>query len=168
MNNSSELKKKFSFSPKDLNIREIIGNTTELFEQDLRLKNINISMELSLAVVVHADQEMLSAILRNLLSNAIKFSEMDSMIIIRTFLDDIWFCLEIEDFGIGMDERIKNKILSKSIVPASIDAKNDMGVGMGLALSKEFILNHDGLLEIHSIIGEGTTVKIKLPLNQTK
>ncbi len=42
------------------------------------------------------------------------------------------------------------------------------GAGLGLSISREIVLAHKGTIEVESQIGKGTTVRVKLPINQPK
>ena len=41
------------------------------------------------------------------------------------------------------------------------------GTGLGLAARQQVIAKHNGSLEVHSVVGEGTTFIVSLPLTST-
>ncbi|MBD0284905.1 MAG: histidine kinase, partial [Flavisolibacter sp.] len=69
--------------------------------------------------------------------------------------------LQIKDNGIGFDAGYKDQVfeLFKRLHPES-------GRGIGLALCKKIIENHNGDITIDSQEGEGTTVTILLPVQK--
>jgi len=66
--------------------------------------------------------------------------------------------IEIRDYGVGIDD----KDLSKVFIPFFTTKKS--GTGLGLAISKKIIESQNGRLEISSKKGEGTTLRIILPV----
>ncbi len=64
----------------------------------------------------------------------------------------------IIDTGIG----IENETLSKIFDPFFTTKEN--GTGLGLAIVKKFVESHSGYIDIKSKVGNGTTVKVFLPL----
>jgi signal transduction histidine kinase len=66
----------------------------------------------------------------------------------------------VRDNGTGMSESIQAKIFQ----PFFTTKPTGEGTGLGLSLSYEIITKgHSGVLDVESIVGEGTTFIIKLP-----
>ena len=70
-----------------------------------------------------------------------------------------YFSLSIFDTGVGISEKIKQRIFE----PYFTLKTSGKGFGLGLTVVREFILQHDCYLEIDSKIGEGTEFVILLP-----
>ncbi|CAG36675.1 cache domain-containing protein [Desulfotalea psychrophila] len=75
-----------------------------------------------------------------------------------------WISINIKDNGPGMD-----LITAKRIFEPFYSTKpKGLGTGLGLSIATFIVRNqHAGLLDAHSVLGEGTTFMIKLPLNRT-
>lgn len=119
---------------------------------------------------------LLELLFYHLLDNAIKFRKPDQTLVVKvnsTLLDeniyraipDKYRFLEhvrivFSDNGIGFDEQYKEYVfqLVKKIDPRS------MGLGIGLALIKKIVDNHNGSIRIESHIGSGTRIFLVLPL----
>ena len=56
-------------------------------------------------------KEKLSQVITNLLSNAINYSYENNKVIVRVYREDIKVNLEIQDYGIGIDKKIKSIFL---------------------------------------------------------
>lgn len=151
------------FKPENINIRELIFNVIEVYDVPLKQKSIYVSTEISVAIMVYADSNMLSTVIRNILSNAIKFSDDQTMIVIRTKHSDEWFYIEIEDFGVGMDSETCRRLMAEIDVDTHYKSNEKYAHGLGVVLSKEYIKKHNGKIEIESEPGQGTLVRIKLP-----
>jgi cell cycle sensor histidine kinase DivJ len=109
------------------------------------------------------DKRALKQVLLNLLSNAIKFTDRGGKILVSATVDGPFITLVVEDNGVG----ISNHDLPRLGEPffqsrASYDRRHD-GTGLGLSIVKGLVALHGGDLEIHSHLGEGTRVSVRLP-----
>ncbi|EOZ98319.1 Membrane associated signal transduction histidine kinase [Indibacter alkaliphilus LW1] len=136
----------------------------ELLQTQALAKELTIHTDLESDVKVWADQDLLQVILRNILSNAIKFSKKGSKIDIKSFSEGNQVILEIRDYGIGMPAKILESFGSEqfSILESRPGTEKEKGTGLGLNISKEFIVLMDGDLIFSSQKGKGTSAKIKL------
>ena len=66
--------------------------------------------------------------------------------------------IEIEDNGIGIPKQLIDRIFSPNFTTKST------GSGLGLAMVKQIILNHNGEITFSSTEGKGTKFRISLPL----
>lgn len=115
---------------------------------------------------VIGDPLRLKQILTNLVFNAIKFTEEGSVCLKAELLKqtDSSICLEISviDTGIGLSDKDK-KNLFKAFGQADIaTARKFGGTGLGLVISKQFIEQMGGTIDIHSKPGIGTTIRFTL------
>lgn len=70
--------------------------------------------------------------------------------------------LQIADNGIGMDEEARRKMFS-----LFFSSKGSKGTGLGLYIANHIIEQHGGGIEVDSVYGEGTRVKIRVPRHRT-
>lgn len=117
------------------------------------------------------DQTRIKQILFNLLSNASKFTQ-EGTIELSIYREDTkqqnWLCFKITDTGIGIPNH-KIESLFQPFVQADISTTRLYGgTGLGLTIIKHFIALMDGLINVESIVGKGTTFIIKIPVNQEK
>jgi|GEM_PF-1465227 len=81
-------------------------------------------------------------------------------IIIRLKKEPRFLCIELEDNGPGMDEKIKSRIFEPFFTT------KDVGEGTGLGLSVAYMIittNHQGILSVDSVPGKGTIFSLRLP-----
>ncbi len=104
----------------------------------------------------------LKRLVDELLDNAFKFSLPGTPVRLHSFLQDNSFYLAISDQGRGMTpEQIANL---DAFVQFDRHRYEQQGLGLGLALVKRLVELHNGKLSIRSVVGEGTTVVVHLPI----
>ena len=72
--------------------------------------------------------------------------------------------LKIKDNGVGIDMKYKGKIFGKFVQLNNVYQKKESSTGLGLTITKELVELHGGKIWFESVIGEGTTFFVKLPL----
>ncbi|NQU22035.1 MAG: response regulator [Candidatus Nealsonbacteria bacterium] len=122
---------------------------------------------------VWANRLMLGQLFQNLLSNALKFrSERPPAINVSCEPPaakdavppaDDRVTITVADNGIGIDPRHFEWIFG--IFQQAPTEKKYPGTGMGLALCRKIVTNHDGRLWIESELGKGTTFHVELPVH---
>ncbi len=115
---------------------------------------------------ITADRRAFHQILINLISNAVKFTPRGGQVTIGAWCEGKQLNLSIEDTGVGICEadlkRVGEAFFQAS---ASYDRRYE-GTGIGLSIVKGLVKLHGGDIDIWSRLGEGTCVKIGLPLEQ--
>ena len=117
---------------------------------------------------VEADCDMLGIALLNVLDNAIKFSlpagnpEVVMSCTVDVASDEGFGLILVKDRGIGIPVDEIPMVLNPSVRASNVG--NTKGSGMGLSLVASIVNSHGGLLTIDSLPGNGTTVRIALPL----
>ena len=111
-----------------------------------------------------ADRKLFDQIVENLLSNALKFTPAGGKVHIdarRT--EDGGLCIEVADNGIGISSQDMERIFLPFVQAEGHLSRRFDGVGLGLALTKEYVRLHDGVLRFRSEVGAGTSVLIQFP-----
>jgi two-component system, chemotaxis family, CheB/CheR fusion protein len=127
--------------------------------------------------VVEAVPGQMHQLFQNLISNALKFNESGKPVIRireRKITSDEALSLDInakehiaftvEDNGIGFDDRYRDKIFG---IFQRLHNNHYQGTGIGLAICKKIIDNHDGFIRAESREGHGSIFHIILPREQT-
>jgi PAS domain S-box-containing protein len=113
---------------------------------------------------VYGDQSQLHQILQNLIGNGLKFHKdnIPPEIIIRAHnVDNNMLMVELQDNGIGIDERYKEQIFTM-FKRLHSRAKYE-GTGIGLAACKKIVTRHGGTIGVSSKMGEGSLFWFTLP-----
>ena len=78
--------------------------------------------------------------------------------------DHQFFTMEICDSGIGIPEDSLDHIYERFYRVDKSHSREIGGTGLGLAITRSAILMHRGSIRVSSVMGEGTTFSIKIPL----
>ncbi len=115
---------------------------------------------------MHADLTKTRQILVNLLSNASKFTERGT---IRLEVcrdpenDQEWLFFNVCDDGIGMTPEQQKKLFQPFTQVDASTTRRFGGTGLGLTITKQFVEMMNGIINVVSEFGEGSTFTIQLP-----
>lgn len=126
------------------------------------MKNIKISFE-SPNIEYYGDQDKIGQAIINLISNSIKYSEENSLIHIFLDVKNNETIIHIKDYGIGIPKENLKYIFERFYRVDKSRDKSTGGFGIGLAITKEIVESHRGIIKIESKVGKGTEVTISLP-----
>ncbi|MFZ8936568.1 MAG: sensor histidine kinase, partial [Ilumatobacteraceae bacterium] len=120
------------------------------------------------------DQLRLEQIVINLVSNAVKFSKGYSTVFVtlrRLPSKPDGACeaeLTIKDSGIGIPANEITDLFNRFFRASNATKALIPGTGLGLSIVKKFVEDHKGEISINSVVGQGTTVSVRLPLAPIK
>ncbi len=114
---------------------------------------------------ITADRQRIEQVVINILSNSIKYTPDGGRIdIVLTHRARKTVTLFIRDNGIGIPEDDLEHLFERFYRVEKSRTQDAGGTGLGLAIAKELVEAHGGTIKIESKLGEGTTVKIELPV----
>jgi two-component system cell cycle sensor histidine kinase PleC len=113
------------------------------------------------------DRHSFKQVLINLLGNAVKFTPEGGRISVAASTAAGSLEIAIHDTGIGIPkDRIADLCQPFKRIETVLSSRHQ-GSGMGLFITKTLVERHGGTLVIESGLGEGTTVRVRLPLPPT-
>lgn len=128
-------------------------------------KKTKLIKDLAVLYPIQIDAVLITRVISNLVENAIKYSDVDSLVKVKTWDDQKWVYVEIEDNGAGIpNDELKN--VFEKFYRIKNDANHSIkGSGLGLYLVKYFVELHGGAVSVESELGKGTKFIVKL-INQ--
>lgn len=148
---------RLQFKPENFDFVDLIGQYMMLFDLIARQKSISIHKLLPPEIIVFADRQMISTVLRNLISNAIKFTREGGEIHISAEKRADEILVSVSDNGVGIAPERLEKLFRIDESDSTPGTNNENGTGLGLILCKEFIKNHGGKIWGESENGKGST-----------
>jgi len=161
---SNSQRGKIPFSKEENDVKFIVDSTLAPLSVHALNKKIKLINKIPENIIATFDSNMISTIVRNLVSNSIKFSHENTSIIIDYEIKDGNIIISIKDEGVGMSQKIIDKLFKIEESVSSVGTSGEKGTGLGLILCKEFIDNHKGEIWAESEIGKGSTFKFEFPV----
>ena len=150
-------------NPESFVIRNLVDRNLKILHPQIQEKELLIEHNIDETVTVFADKNMMNVVVRNVLSNAIKFCEPGDSIHMNSHVGENSIIISIKDTGIGIhpDEHKKIFQLEHTI---SEGTSGEKGHHIGLVLCKDMMEQNNGKIWFESVLGEGTTFFIEIPL----
>jgi len=149
------------FAPTDLH--QILDRCTQLVEHHLKLNNVELrkAYQKGKAEVI-CDPDQIQQAFLAILDNAVAAMPKGGTLTIKTSSDsdNQKVKIQIQDTGTG----ISPEDLPHIFEPFYTTKKEEKGVGLGLSVCYGIIERHNGKIEVKSVLGEGSTFIIELPL----
>ncbi|MDF5708710.1 MAG: ATP-binding protein [Nostoc sp. S4] len=166
------------------NVAELLITATEAMQAMADKLQVQLIVN-PLTIELWADPDRLIQTLTNLLSNAIKFSEPGDRVWISAILSEYktveslenhdsdtketfssnYVLITIQDEGRGIPEDKLQIIFERFQQVDASDSRNKGGTGLGLAICRNIVQQHNGKIWVQSILGEGSTFYVLLPLS---
>ncbi len=146
---------------------KLLQDIGEMINGRLLNKPLNFKLEIAenMPPFVNADSGKLRQVIINLLGNAIKFTKQGTVILRACSQPSSTInvlILEVMDSGIGISDDEQTQLFKPFVqLTQETDAK---GTGLGLAISKTLIELMGGTISVNSVLGEGSTFRIELPV----
>jgi signal transduction histidine kinase len=138
-----------------------VASAARQVADDKRL-HLDVQVDPALGTIL-TDRDKLDKIILNLVFNAIKFTPAGGRITIAAEKQKDRFVMNVSDTGMGISEKNLPYIFDRFWQADGSSKRKYQGVGIGLALVKEFVTLQGGTVTVRSAEGQGTTFTVSLP-----
>lgn len=153
---------KYNFE--DVPVNETLAVLDALTEPQVRGKGIQYGGgRCDPSLTVWADREKLRQILINLVSNAIKFTEPGGSIAVECEVSEEFVVFTVADTGRGIPPDKLSEIFEPFVQVNKQFTRDQDGVGLGLAISRDLAHAMYGELTVRSTLGVGSRFSLRLP-----
>lgn len=144
-------------------ISEMITEVYGLYKELAERKGVDLNYSVDTGLMVAADKNQLSFVVRNLVNNAIKYTRPTGSIKITAGIHkQNRVHISVRDDGIGIPLNTIENIRGLGMNGSTNGTMGEKGTGLGLALCKEFVELNNGHIEIESSEGQGSTFRVLL------
>jgi len=142
--------------------QQAVKLTEPRWKEESAADGVMIRVELDLQAVPETagNDSTLHEALTNLILNAVDAMPQGGTIRVRAYATGPTLFLEVGDTGIGMTEEVQQRCFDPFF-----STKGERGTGLGLAMVKGTIHDHDGEIYVTSKPGKGTTFTIRIPIH---
>lgn len=162
--NITMLGSNLAYNPGPVIVRDAVEyarrNMNRIWKQKNATERIQLNIEADLPPV-HADKQGLSTVIQLLLDNALKFSDADVHLIAKPQKDKVY--IAVKDQGIGIAPSERKKIFDTFYQTDSSSTRRYGGTGVGLAIVRLILDNHQTHINVDSEVGKGSTFWFLLP-----
>jgi signal transduction histidine kinase len=142
-----------------------LKETVDFFQSVAQSKQVSLCADIpAQKAEILLSHEEAHSLLTNLLSNAIKYTPPGREVRASLSIIDTGTELVVCDQGIGIPAAEKDRIFGEFFRASNARSFTVSGTGLGLAIVKSLVEGARGTLVLESVEGEGTTVRVRLPL----
>ena len=147
------------FELKDVDVKEVIEQTLELFSPQIQLNDILVERYYrSLPPAIQADPSEIEQIFTNLFLNSIHEMPHGGALKVALDCDDASIVIRVSDTGKGIPEKNLPNIFDPFFTSKS------RGSGLGLSVVLRIVKTYKGKIDVEETSERGTTFRISLPL----
>ena len=155
------------FRKEKIKMLSFLTTHTKLYSKLAKEKHIDIHLDCDKSIVIEADRNQLSLIIRNFIDNAIKFTPPNGTITAGVQQKFFTYKIFVSNTGPAISEAAINKILYSGEMSSTPGTAKEKGTGLGLQLCKEFITNLNSRLEIYISEDQQTVFAFEIALQNS-
>lgn len=148
----------------ELVIDDLLNSVSEVLRHEFKSRQIELRIDSSSVPPIMCEPVKIQQVLHSLLMNALQASTPGTAVTLRTSRCEAGIVIEIEDQGCG----IASSDLAHIFEPFFTTRPVGSGQGLGLAVSYGIVRDHGGSIQVTSLPGEGSTIRVQLPLRPLK
>lgn len=145
-------------------IPDVVSKAVESVQSHAIRKNISIETSMQEKIAsVNGDEGTLVEAVVNLIGNSVKYSPIGSEIAVTVEETEDQIFIAVQDNGIGISEE-DLPFIFEDFYTGKTKQNTEKSSGLGLALTRRIIEAHEGSISVESVLGQGSTFEICLPI----
>lgn len=151
-----------------VDVTVIVNHAVDTIRQCIQQRNHHLEvLHPSSPILVNADEARLHQVFVNLLENACKYTEPGGRILVQCTVEGDEAVVNVLDNGIGVPAEMRERIFDLFTQVEGSRASRAGGLGIGLALVRDFVALHGGSVQVLDRAGtKGSEFTVRLPLAQ--
>lgn len=154
-----------NFETSDVHLLDIAKEVKERLMIPCKEKNVTIEVTGDDSVI-DGVPSMIEEVIYNLCDNGIKYNKEGGRVSVTIKQDDENHnaVISVQDTGIGIPQEDKKRVFERFYRVDKSHSREIGGTGLGLSIVKHVVMYHNGTIHVDSVMGEGTTITVMLPL----
>lgn len=154
-----------SLTMQPVDLPEILHGVVSSWQQVAAARDIRFSTDIcDLGVSVMGDQTLLRRLADILLDNAFKYTSSPGSVRLALAVRAEAAVITVQDSGMGIAPEDQEKIFERFYRVDKARSREQGGAGLGLAIAEWIVTQHRGTISVESLLGEGATFCVRLPL----
>ncbi len=155
-----------NFNLEKVNFSELVEEVALTFESIAFENDLNIVFKkMTEDLLIHGDKNQLKRLAIILMDNACKYSKPHNDIDIKLYEKEKRIIFSVTSIGPPIDENCANKIFERFVRESKSRSRNsEGGYGLGLAIAKTIVENHNGKIYWKNYENKGNTFIVELPI----
>ncbi len=150
-----------------VDLRTVVEESASSVASMLATRDVEVGYSLpGRPVMVGGDPTHLERAVTNLLTNGVKFTDDGGRVHVEVAFGEASHSASIivRDTGMGIPAAEVKRIFGRFYRSTLVQERAIQGTGLGLSIVKQIVESHEGQVDVHSVVGQGTTFTITLPL----
>jgi two-component system sensor histidine kinase BaeS len=155
-----------TYRKKELDLVPLLEDAVEQFQHEFQAGEIAVNMEAGpdRAVKIFGDPDRLQQLFDNLLSNSLKYTDTGGCLQISLGAADGWATIIWQDSSPGVAAAEINRLFERFYRVEGSRSRTTGGVGLGLAICRNIVEAHDGVIAAEPSELGGVLIRVRLPL----
>jgi signal transduction histidine kinase len=155
----------FKLREDDVRLDALFEELKADYDSQAKEKRITLTFNLSPKLpVLHGDRDKVALALHNLIGNALKYTPDGGRVLVTVDADAKQLSVSVKDTGIGIGPEDQERIFERFYRAKDKRVAKITGTGLGLTLAREVARLHGGEIEVESVLNQGSTFTLTLPL----
>jgi signal transduction histidine kinase len=152
----------------EVDLSALVRETSDFLAPTAARADVEVRTAVADDLVVTGESAGLQRMVSNLLSNGVKYTPEGGRVALevsRRVVDGVeGVLITCADTGLGIAAAEVDKVFTPFFRSSSPEARKRPGTGLGLAIVERVVTSHDGTVGVDSVLGEGTTFTVWLPV----
>ena len=148
-----------------INLSELVRSSIEQMQLLADEKHILVAITSPSSIFISGDIARIRQMIVNLFDNAVKYTPPFGKVEVSVLSDAGIAILILKDTGIGIAAESLPLIFERFYRADKVRSSTSQGTGLGLYIVRAICQAHGGIINVTSVEGNGTQVKIELPLH---
>lgn len=160
----SVVREETTFSQKtrqSFDLNDLVYSVTSKLTNTAKKKFISVETDLDKSSTIWGNKEQIEQVITILVDNAIKYTQDKGKITLKTSKDQEIASVTIKDTGVGISEKDLPFIFDRFY--RAEHHPSPKGIGLGLAIAKKIVEEHEGKIMVESKLGKGSKFTVQLP-----
>jgi signal transduction histidine kinase len=142
------------------NLREIVCSVVENLSGTAEAHSVELRIDVPDELELPINRRRIERVFLNLIGNALDAMPEGGAIVIGAASQDNSVIVDVSDTGPGIAPEIRSRLFQPFVT-----ARKASGLGLGLALARQAVVDHGGDMWLNPANGQGASFSFRLPLN---